>query len=146
VSAKPTPTTPLPCPFCGEPPVVLPVAEDVASGEVGDAWGEVACLNDECPAILSVGDGETVNDSRGSEEYKRLAIVRWNRRYVFCQHTEVTVNLAGESGPQAESRCDQCGERVYAVPVTITGGGVVYTTEPEEPLKYKGVEIVWGLT
>jgi hypothetical protein len=57
-----------------------------------------------------------------------------------CQHTEVTVNLVGESW------CDQCGERVYAVPVTITGGGVVYTTEPEEPLKYKGVEIVWGLT
>jgi hypothetical protein len=82
VSAKPTPTTPLPCPFCGEPSVVLPDAEDVASGEVGDAYGLVECQNVECQAQPRVYDGEQVSDSRGSEEYKRLAIIRWNRRYV----------------------------------------------------------------
>jgi hypothetical protein len=79
---KPTPTTPLPCPFCGEPPVVSPDAEDVASGKEGGAYGLVECQNVECQAQPRVCDGEQISDSRGSEEYKRLAVVRWNRRYV----------------------------------------------------------------
>ena len=43
-----------------------------------------------------------------------------------CRHTEVTVNLAGESS------CDQCGEVVYpTAPFAITGGGIAYATEKE---------------
>lgn len=65
-----------PCPFCGEQPTVKP---DDPSVE-GDAWGEVSCENSECPVIVRVEDGETVSDERGSDEYKRAAIRRWNKR------------------------------------------------------------------
>ena len=41
-----------------------------------------------------------------------------------CEHTEVT---------HAEKiTCDQCGQVVVEVPVTVTGGGIVYETDPEQ--------------
>lgn len=67
---------PLPCPFCGGAPVVLP--EDPRID--GDAWGEVRCENQRCPVQPICGDGATVADDRGSAAYKRLAIRRWNTR------------------------------------------------------------------
>jgi hypothetical protein len=74
-------TNPLPCPFCGVLPTVLPHFDDVKSGKEGGAWGEVACQNRECPALPTVSDGEDVSDSRGSEQYKEIAILRWNTRH-----------------------------------------------------------------
>jgi len=74
-----------PCPFCGEPPQVLPSAEDVASGREGSAYGRVICMYGGCPTYsrirgegVFVDDGEPCADERGSEEYKRLAVKRWN--------------------------------------------------------------------
>jgi hypothetical protein len=46
----------------------------------------------------------------------------------ICQHTEVTVNTAGESW------CDQCSERVYPSPPFIEAG-IVYTTTQEIEVK-----------
>ena len=67
---------PKPCPFCGAAPEVRPKDPETE----GDAWGEVACVNPECPAQPSVQDGEDVADERGSDAYKAAAIKRWNRR------------------------------------------------------------------
>ena len=75
----------LPCPFCGERPVVTPFAEDVASGREGSAYGQVTCHFQDCPTFnvqfdhgVSVRDGELVADERGSEVYKEIAVRRWN--------------------------------------------------------------------
>lgn len=68
---------PIPCPFCGETPLVNPVNPK----EQGDAWGEVRCINKYCPAQPVVEDGEMVKDNRGSDAYKAIAIARWNRRF-----------------------------------------------------------------
>jgi hypothetical protein len=71
------PTEPLPCPFCGELPVVLP-----KNPEEGNAWAMVACENPDCQAAdVAVEDGEEVADDRGSDEYKKIAIRRWNTRW-----------------------------------------------------------------
>ena len=67
---------PLPCPFCGAEPDVLP--EDPESE--GDCWGEVVCSNDDCYVKARCGDGAFLAEDRGSEAYKQLAIARWNRR------------------------------------------------------------------
>ncbi len=69
-------TTPLPCPFCGTVPAVLPLNPK----EEGNCWGRVVCLNYDCPAGPSVRDAEEVNDERGSDAYKEAAIKRWNCR------------------------------------------------------------------
>lgn len=67
---------PKPCPFCGEPPAVLPVDPKTE----GNAWGAVACQNSKCPCQPppNVRDGEAVSDERGPDEYKRVAVRRWN--------------------------------------------------------------------
>ena len=46
----------------------------------GSAWGEVRCIQTDCPAQPRVRDGETVSDYRGSDAYKDIAIARWNDR------------------------------------------------------------------
>ena len=72
---KPT-LTPIGCPFCGEAPSLSPDNPDLD----GNAWGEVACLNDDCPATPSVTDGESISDDRGSGAYIDAAIRLWNKR------------------------------------------------------------------
>lgn len=67
----------LPCPFCGESPETGP---DNPTLE-GDAWGEVRCVNELCPAQPCVADGEDVNDDRGTAAYIASAISRWNTRH-----------------------------------------------------------------
>lgn len=67
---------PLPCPFCGKIPEVEPKNPAVE----GTTWGLVVCRNFACPAQPSVGDGAWLSDDRGSDEYKRIAIARWNQR------------------------------------------------------------------
>lgn len=64
------------CPFCGEKPRVYPIRPAIE----GNAFGMVACINDECPAQPKVEDGENCCDDRGSGAYKDAAIKRWNRR------------------------------------------------------------------
>lgn len=66
----------LPCPFCGKPPKVYPVRPDVE----GNAFGQVRCENDKCPAQPCVNDDEGVADNRGPTAYKNIAIARWNKR------------------------------------------------------------------
>ena len=68
---------PLPCPFCGGTAEVLPTDPE----KTGDAWGLVSCQNPACPAHPVVDDGEDIADDRGSNEYKKLAILRWNKRW-----------------------------------------------------------------
>jgi hypothetical protein len=68
---------PLPCPFCGSEPELFP--EDPE--REGDAWGEVACVNEDCPAQPRVKDGEGACDYRGSDAYKAAAVARWNKRW-----------------------------------------------------------------
>lgn len=71
-------SAPLPCPFCGWPPAVLPLRPK----KEGNAWGAVECVNDDCPAKPRVEDGEDVADERGSDAYKAAAVTRWNRRWI----------------------------------------------------------------
>ena len=66
-------TKPLPCPFCGCAPVILP--EDPK--REGDAWGKVVCSNDKCAAIPST----EYYDDQGTKFCKEQAILRWNTRY-----------------------------------------------------------------
>jgi hypothetical protein len=68
-----TPTL-LPC-LCGTMPNVLPTNPE----KDGDAFGEVVCVNTECPVQPKIGDGEKISDDKGSGVYKRLAILRWNK-------------------------------------------------------------------
>lgn len=68
--------TPLPCPFCGKSPKVVPSRPDLD----GNTWGMVLCRNKRCPAQPVVEDGIKVNNDRGSDAYKQAAIRRWNRR------------------------------------------------------------------
>lgn len=68
--------TPLPCPFCGKKPKVLPADPKTE----GDAWGAVACVNKRCPAQPGVEDGSNLSDMRGPGAYKDMAIRRWNKR------------------------------------------------------------------
>jgi hypothetical protein len=68
--------SPLPCPFCGAPPIVGPGCVE----REGNAWGYVACQNPDCPAQPIVQDGEKVADERGIEAYRQAAITRWNVR------------------------------------------------------------------
>lgn len=70
------PTSPLPCPFCGKQPIVLPADPKTE----GNAWGRIECQNPICPAQPKVADGVHVSDERGSDKYKAAAIRRWNRR------------------------------------------------------------------
>jgi hypothetical protein len=68
--------TPLPCPFCGKNPHVMPSNPDLD----GNAWGAVKCVNARCAVQPSCRDGSKQADERGSGAYKDLAIKRWNRR------------------------------------------------------------------
>jgi hypothetical protein len=68
--------TPLPCPFCGNPPKVGPKRPDLD----GNAWGYVQCTNARCHVNPEVRDGCDVADERGSGAYQDLAIKRWNKR------------------------------------------------------------------
>jgi hypothetical protein len=70
----------LPCPFCGDAPHVGP---DDPKRE-GNAFGYVECLNSDCPAKPRVEDGEIISDERGSDEYRRAAILRWNTRHTIA--------------------------------------------------------------
>ena len=67
---------PLPCPFCGGIPFVLP--ENPM--EEGDAGGFVECKNEHCFVRPTVDDGEEICDMRGPGAYKDIAIKRWNKR------------------------------------------------------------------
>lgn len=71
------------CPFCGSPPELEPDNPE----RDGDAWGSVRCTDIECPTHdhargygVSVSDGLSVADARGSGAYIDAAIARWNRR------------------------------------------------------------------
>ena len=83
---KPT-LTPLPCPFCGKPPMVGPKKPDLA----GNAWGYVVCTHARCHVNPEVSDGCTVADERGSGAYQDLAIKRWNKR----ANAEITGRVSG---------------------------------------------------
>lgn len=67
---------PLPCPFCGRKPKVLPTNPKIE----GDAWAAVACFSTKCFACPVVGDGDNLAANYGSGFYKDLAISRWNKR------------------------------------------------------------------
>ena len=66
-----------PCPFCGHAPTVYPLKPELE----GNAFGQVRCSNDDCPAKPCVNDGEDDADERGSDAYKAAAIKIWNTRY-----------------------------------------------------------------
>ena len=72
---------PLPCPFCGVTPSVLPEDPSVE----GNAWGVVHCYNTLCAAQPTVSDGVTICDERGSDAYKAVAVLRWNTRSARAQ-------------------------------------------------------------
>lgn len=59
----------LPCPFCGENPVVEPENPK----EEGDAWTNIRCSNMKCAARPNVRH----HADRGHYE---VAVNRWNRR------------------------------------------------------------------
>ena len=65
---------PLPCPFCGNIPIVGPENPEID----GNAHGYVRCLS--CAVSPGVSDGIDVCDDRGSDKYKEAAIIRWNKR------------------------------------------------------------------
>ena len=74
---------PLPCPFCGKMPAIDPVDPE----RMGNAWGEVLCVNQRCVTYDSargsgvhVRDGATIAGERGPDKYKEAAIRRWNKR------------------------------------------------------------------
>lgn len=67
---------PLPCPFCGTKPEVYPKDPD----REGNAFGQVRCEFDDCPAQPCVNDAELVADERGTKAYQEIAIRRWNTR------------------------------------------------------------------
>lgn len=94
--------SPLPCPFCGRAPTVLPENPTVEGG----AWAQVRCFNTACPAKPWVRDGEDTADDRGSDAYKASAIKRWNTR------APVKLKPCGECGidmgtTDDEQRCEQ---------------------------------------
>ena len=64
------------CPFCGDRPALYPVDPS----KEGDAFGQVRCENDACPAQPCVNDGEDCADTRGSTKYIKAAVDLWNRR------------------------------------------------------------------
>ena len=68
--------TPLPCPFCGSLPKVMPSNPK----KDGDAWGAVQCCNRKCAIAPRATDDEDIGDGRGSDSYKNSAIRVWNTR------------------------------------------------------------------
>jgi len=73
--AKPK-LTPLPCPFCGKKPRLMPSNPELE----GNACGQVVCVNRRCHAQPSVLDEQQCADNRGSGAYIDCAIRRWNKR------------------------------------------------------------------
>jgi hypothetical protein len=69
--------TPLPCPFCGESPVVWP-KDDLTQGK---GWATVTCRNSECPAKPSLADDLPYDPKLPLTDYQQSAIRRWNTRY-----------------------------------------------------------------
>jgi hypothetical protein len=103
--------TPLPCPFCGMVPTVLPF-----SAAQGDAWGEVRCENNKCVTLgIRVKDGVGIADGRGSDAYKQAAIKRWNNVIPSCNavpaqvEEKTTCGGCGESFPLKWLKCDSEG-------------------------------------
>lgn len=82
---------PKPCPFCGNAPIIEPKNPE----KEGNAWGLVKCVADECPANPSVNDGEIIADGRGSDEYIRAAVKRWNKRAVTITYKKEIDELRG---------------------------------------------------
>lgn len=68
---------PLPCPFCGSAPDVFPKDPK----REGNAFGQVRCSNNDCPAKPCVNDDVDVCDERGPDAYKAAAIRVWNTRH-----------------------------------------------------------------
>ena len=104
----------LPCPFCGEQPEVYPKRPEIE----GDAFGQVRCENEACPANPVVNDGCDVSDYRGSDAYKTLAITAWNTRAEADQ-------IMGVDG------AIKVGDEVAH---TMAGGSSVVVVEGPEPI------------
>lgn len=68
---------PLPCPFCGKEPKVYLLYTDIFEG----AWGTAACQNAQCLVQPRVEGQLGAADDSGADEYKALAIGRWNQRW-----------------------------------------------------------------
>lgn len=66
------------CPFCGVNPETGPENPE----KVGDAFGFVRCMNEDCPAQPTVDDGEEIADERGTAKYIQAAVKRWNKRAI----------------------------------------------------------------
>lgn len=68
---------PLPCPFCGETPVIGPIDHRAE----GDAWAEVACENADCEVQPEFKNWENIaaSGAKGSKEQKRIAVSKWNK-------------------------------------------------------------------
>lgn len=75
--------TPRTCPFCGKSPALHPQNPE----REGNAWGAVQCENMRCATYdetrghgVTVSDGVTMCDDRGTAKYIDGAIRRWNKR------------------------------------------------------------------
>lgn len=64
-------TKPLPCPFCGTPPVESPQNPE----REGDAWYEIGCQAMVCPAKPAV---RVFDDDKSL--LRGMALARWNNR------------------------------------------------------------------
>jgi len=66
----------LPCPFCGEDPIVA--WEDTKNER--NKMGSVSCRSEGCPANPQIRDGDQIAGKCGSDVHKTADIDRWNRR------------------------------------------------------------------
>lgn len=65
-----------PCPFCGKTPKVIPEFPD----RDGNAWAEVSCRDDKCPASIVCVEFYDDDDAlQSSSACKLAAVQKWNR-------------------------------------------------------------------